>query len=62
LQYLCDNSARVDEFKNKATDYICNKYDWDDVTAKTLELYGIKETTASMSGTEEKEYENIAHK
>lgn len=41
LQMLCDAPEAVDYFKNAAADYICSKYNWDDVTAKTLELYGI---------------------
>ena len=43
LQYLCNNPLVVDEYKQKATDYICEKYNWDDVTEKTLQLYGVKE-------------------
>ncbi len=39
LQELCDNESRVEYFKNHAADYICNKYNWDDVTDKTLKLY-----------------------
>ena len=39
LQYLCDNKSKVEECKNEAQSYILNKYNWDDVTEKTLELY-----------------------
>lgn len=39
LQMLCDNPEIVYEFKNKAADYICNKYNWEDVVEKTLKLY-----------------------
>ena len=39
LQNLIDNSNIVQEYKNGAQDFICNKYSWDDVVKKTLELY-----------------------
>ena len=39
LQYTCDNPDKVLEYKDKAADFICNKYDWDHVVDRTLELY-----------------------
>lgn len=39
LQYLLDNDEMVKYYKAHAQDYICNKYNWNDVTEKTLELY-----------------------
>ena len=39
LQMLCDKPEIVRKYKDQARDYICNKYNWDDVTKKTLELY-----------------------
>ena len=39
LQMLCDKPEIVQKYKDQARDYICNKYNWDDVTKKTLELY-----------------------
>ena len=39
LQRLCDDPRLVDDYKQKAADYITGKYNWDDVTEKTLELY-----------------------
>lgn len=39
LQELCDNSTKVDKYKVEATDFICEKYNWDDVVKKTLQLY-----------------------
>lgn len=39
LQALCDNPAIVQKHKAEATDFICKKYNWDDVVRKTLELY-----------------------
>lgn len=35
---LYDNAA-VEEYKNGASDYICKKYNWDEVTRQTLNLY-----------------------
>jgi len=42
LQYLCDNDNEVKRYKDNAQDYILNKYNWDDVVNKTLELYKVK--------------------
>ena len=39
LQYLCDNIDVVEKYKCKASDYICSKYNWDDVVDATLRLY-----------------------
>ena len=39
LQYACDNSEKVMEMKNAAADFICAKYNWDDVVAQTEKLY-----------------------
>ena len=39
LQTLCDDAAMVAHYRSGAADFICNKYNWDEVTRKTLELY-----------------------
>lgn len=39
LQSLCDDSAKVAVYKSQAADYIIDKYNWDDVMKRTLELY-----------------------
>ena len=39
LQQLCDHPEQTAGYKNSARSFICRKYDWDDVTKKTLELY-----------------------
>ena len=39
LQTLCDSPAGVEEYKSTAQAYICQKYNWEDITDKTLELY-----------------------
>ena len=39
LQKLCDEPAVVKAYQKTARDYITQKYNWDDVTRKTLELY-----------------------
>lgn len=39
LQQLCDDYSLVASFKKQASDFICKKYNWDQVTNKTLELY-----------------------
>lgn len=39
LQYVCDNPNVVKQLKDGAPDYICQKYNWDDVVERTLKLY-----------------------
>lgn len=39
LQEACDNPTLVFDFKKRAADYICNKYNWDAVTKQTEKLY-----------------------
>ena len=39
LQELCDDPERVQTFQSASSEYITRKYNWDDVTEKTLELY-----------------------
>ena len=39
LQNACDDETMVQAYKNEAADFICDKYSWDDVVDKTLELY-----------------------
>ena len=41
LQQLCDGEKMVAKYKAAAQDYICQKYNWDDITQKTLQLYGV---------------------
>ena len=39
LQHACDNPDAVKKQKNGAADFICQKYNWDDVVKQTLESY-----------------------
>lgn len=39
LQLLCDSPSIVAEYKIQSADYICKKYNWDDVVNRTLALY-----------------------
>lgn len=39
IQYLCEEQCIVEEYKRVAADYICDKYNWDDISKKTLSLY-----------------------
>lgn len=40
LQDACDHPDKVDNLKQQAADYICARYNWDDVVKETLQLYG----------------------
>ena len=39
LQQLCDEPDTVQRYKASAREFICGKYNWDDVTDQTLKLY-----------------------
>ena len=39
LQDLCDHPEKVKLYKVSASDYICQKYNWDDVVERTIALY-----------------------
>ncbi len=39
LQDACDHSENVDAHKNQAADFICKKYNWDEVVKETMKLY-----------------------
>lgn len=39
LQKACNSTEKVMELKQQAADYICKKYNWDDVVEETLKLY-----------------------
>lgn len=61
LQQLCDAPQTVAEYKKSAADYVCNKYNWDEVTGQTLKLYGAKDTRLHTP-TEKEKHEDLAHK
>lgn len=39
LQYLCDNTDAVAEYKKNSADFITAKYSWENIIDRTLELY-----------------------
>lgn len=39
LQNACDHPEMVESYKAQAEEFICRKYNWDDVVEKTLKLY-----------------------
>jgi glycosyltransferase involved in cell wall biosynthesis len=39
LKNMCDDKALVKKLKQEAAEFICRKYNWDDVVNKTLKLY-----------------------
>lgn len=39
LQELCDHPEKVKVYKDSASDFICQKYSWDDVVERTVTLY-----------------------
>ena len=39
LQEICDYPQRVEQMKKQAADFICGRYNWNDIAARTIELY-----------------------
>lgn len=39
LQELCDRPEKVLKYKNQAARFICEKYSWDDIVKRTVDLY-----------------------
>ena len=39
LQELCDKPDEVEKMQSESADFICKKYSWDDVVARTMGLY-----------------------
>ena len=39
LQKACDEVDMVEGMKRQASDFICSKYNWDEVVERTLDLY-----------------------
>lgn len=62
IQQLCNDTRSVEILKEQAADYICSRYNWDDVTNATLQLYGVTEVPTSTSPAEEREYEGVVSK
>lgn len=42
LESLCNDCQAVNEYKLHAQDYVCNLYNWDEITLRTLHLYKLK--------------------
>ena len=43
LQDACNNPEKVLDMKRNVANFICKKYNWDNVVEKTLKLYGEKQ-------------------
>lgn len=39
LQEICDNPEKVEKYKDNASEFICSKYNWNDVVKQTIDLY-----------------------
>ena len=39
LQDACDHPQKVEAYKKQAADFICKKYNWDEVVKETMKLY-----------------------
>ena len=43
MQDACDHPEMVMEMKKQAADFICKKYNWDEVVKETMKLYRRKQ-------------------
>ena len=39
MEFLFEHPEIVEDYKSQSSDYICNKYNWDDVVEETLRVY-----------------------
>ena len=39
MEFLLEHPEIVEDYKSQSSDYICNKYNWDDVVEETLRVY-----------------------
>ena len=39
LQEVCDQPQRVEQMKKQVADFVCSKYNWNDIAARTIEVY-----------------------
>ncbi len=39
VQYLCDNPEIVAKYRAVSAEYICGKFNWNDVVSRTLDVY-----------------------
>lgn len=39
MQMLCDDPEMVEKCREKVSDFVCSRYNWDEITQKTLDLY-----------------------
>ena len=39
MEYLVAHPEIVGQYRNSASQFICNKYSWDDVVDQTIEVY-----------------------
>lgn len=38
-EYACDHPEKVMKLKQQAADFVCKKYNWDEVVRQTMKLY-----------------------
>lgn len=62
LQKCCDDTEMVGRYKNVVADFICQKYNWDEVTTKTIALYCVAPNKAAskQKSKEKRDFDNPA--
>lgn len=61
LNFLCENPDTVNSYREASADFICSKYNWDDVVLKTLQLYGENDAQTALAAITEEKQEIFNH-
>ena len=59
MRYALEHRNVVKLFKYMAPEYICNRFRWDKVVEKTLELYGVPEMEPAVNAGSPKTYTSV---
>lgn len=59
MQYALEHRNVVKIFKYMAPEYVCSRFPWDDVVAKTLELYGVPEMKPAVNANSPETYTSV---
>ena len=59
MQYALEHRNVVKIFKYMAPEYVCSRFPWDKVVAKTLELYGVPEMEPAVNADSPETYTSV---
>ena len=59
MQYALEHRNVVKIFKYMAPEYVCSRFPWDKVVAKTLGLYGVPEMEPAVNAGSPETYTSV---